>query len=601
MPDADLPPVLSAVIITRNDEPALRACLASICDHVDEIVVCVDTRVPGDATASARDFTDHVHTDPFPLWMDDPPRVHFADARNQAHAHATGDWCLVIDADELLEEAGLLRTAVARAHTDGFDAVAVRVDCWSDEGLGESYLATRLFRRTESIRWTFPVHNRLVGVRRVLESPCVIRSSYEGDGVLAAKARRAIPALRRLHDEAASPEERVHAAFYLCRSYSTLEDDEQVIRWGAVCRDLCPDEPAAASFWYALAMAVSRSEGFEAGVRLVDEALEHHPEFADLWHLRTTFDFVRWFHHGTRGTRYRSTQHTSWKYLANAHAAAGALGLPVTLPLPRSDAPAELPAPPPSGRRPVLWVLTTLWRRPALTAVTLRHYAGLRADLAEHIDLRLLAVGSEGEVSRAPAERHGWQYVEHANRPLGAKHNALLDVVRDSGEADAVLIIGSDDFLAADYVLRCASDIASGAAVVGLADLAFLDAARGRAVRWPGYVGTLREGEPVGAGRCISRRALEAVNWRLWDDHLDSGLDGSMWARLCAVRSLGRVVVHRLADGYPAFDVKASDNIVGFETIAGAEGVEALPDDWVRDHFGAELADALAGLASSGA
>jgi len=601
MSQAKRPPTITAVIITRNDEPALRACLASIRDHVDEIVVCVDTRVPGDAKALARELTPHVHTAPFPLWQDDPPHIHFADARNQAHAHATGDWCLVIDADEQLEEAALLRTAVARAHAGDFDGVAVRVDCWSDDGLGESYLATRLFRRCDRIRWVYPVHNRLVGVERVLESPCVIRSSYEGDGVLAAKARRALPALTKLYDEATSPEERVHAAFYLCRTYGTLEQDEEVIRWGDVCRRLCPDEPAAASFWYALAVAVSRSQGFEAGVRLVDEALQHHPEFADLWHLRMTFDFVRWFHFGTRGRRYRSVQHATWKYLANAGAASGALGLPVVLPPPGPSPAAPRPPRRPGEPRPVVWVLTTLWRRHALTAVTLGYYARLRAELTEQVDLRLLAAGSEGETTRSLAGRHGWRYVEHANRPLGAKHNALLAVVRDDGEADAVLVIGSDDFLAGDYVLRCTADVSAGADVVGLADLAFLDASSGRAVRWPGYAGTPREGEPVGAGRCISRRALEAAGWRLWDDDLDRGLDGSMWARLCAVRSIGRVHVHWMRDGYPAFDVKASHNIVGFDDVARADGAEELPAGWVREQFGDELADALASLSEEDA
>lgn len=84
-------PLLSAALIVRDEERFLEACLRSLLDRVDEIVV-VDTgstdrtrEIAGDLGARVLDF----------CWVDD-----FAAARNAAVDAARGEWVLYIDADE---------------------------------------------------------------------------------------------------------------------------------------------------------------------------------------------------------------------------------------------------------------------------------------------------------------------------------------------------------------------------------------------------------------------------------------------------------------------------------------------------------------------
>ena len=81
---------LSAVLAVRNEEPMLERGL-ELLRFCDEIVVVVDSR-SGDRTEEiARRHTDRV-------WVED--FRDFAALKNAAIERATGDWVLMVDADE---------------------------------------------------------------------------------------------------------------------------------------------------------------------------------------------------------------------------------------------------------------------------------------------------------------------------------------------------------------------------------------------------------------------------------------------------------------------------------------------------------------------
>lgn len=93
-------PRLSVVVITLNEEDRIRECLASVA-WADEIVV-VDAGSEDKTVTLAREFTDHVM---IRAWDG------FAAQKNFGIAHATGEWVLSLDADELVEPA--LRDEIA--------------------------------------------------------------------------------------------------------------------------------------------------------------------------------------------------------------------------------------------------------------------------------------------------------------------------------------------------------------------------------------------------------------------------------------------------------------------------------------------------------
>lgn len=93
---------LSVVMIVRNESANLPACLETV-RWADEIVI-VDGGSHDDTVAIARGYTDKVYIEP--EWRG------YGVQRQRAQAHASGDWILMLDADERVTPE--LRVEIAR-------------------------------------------------------------------------------------------------------------------------------------------------------------------------------------------------------------------------------------------------------------------------------------------------------------------------------------------------------------------------------------------------------------------------------------------------------------------------------------------------------
>lgn len=145
----------SAVLITRNEETAIDACLRSIRGLVDEIVV-LDTGSSDQTRQRATDAGARViDTD----WRDD-----FSAARNEASAHARGHWILSIDADERIVEGS--REELIRLLAD---AARMAYHLWLRPGAAFTpYRQIRLFRNHPDIRFDGRIRESVVpSIRRL--------------------------------------------------------------------------------------------------------------------------------------------------------------------------------------------------------------------------------------------------------------------------------------------------------------------------------------------------------------------------------------------------------------------------------------------------
>lgn len=88
-------PTISLCMIVKNEEHFLEQCLQSVQGLVDEIII-VDTGSTDKTKEIAQKFTAKVFDF---QWCDD-----FSAVRNESLKHATGDWILVLDADETMAE-----------------------------------------------------------------------------------------------------------------------------------------------------------------------------------------------------------------------------------------------------------------------------------------------------------------------------------------------------------------------------------------------------------------------------------------------------------------------------------------------------------------
>lgn len=153
-------PRLSLCVVARDEEELLPGLLASVRGAVDELVL-VDTGSADGTRALAREAGAVVVEQP---WRDD-----FSAPRNLALAHATGDFVLVLDADErLVPGAGAaIRRALRDAAFDvGFVRLhnADRLDAAPEDvvagraRLGQPGLLPRLLRRAGGLRYEGVVH-----------------------------------------------------------------------------------------------------------------------------------------------------------------------------------------------------------------------------------------------------------------------------------------------------------------------------------------------------------------------------------------------------------------------------------------------------------
>ncbi|MEB3828304.1 glycosyltransferase [Phormidium sp. CCY1219] len=144
---------LSLCAIAYNEERTLPKCLESVKTLVDETIV-VDTGSSDRTVEIAREFGAQVHHFP---WCND-----FAAARNESLKYATGDWILVLDADETLipEIIPQIKSAIrGGAKSTPIPYILIHL-IRKEVGATQSpySLVSRLFRNHPDIQFERPYH-----------------------------------------------------------------------------------------------------------------------------------------------------------------------------------------------------------------------------------------------------------------------------------------------------------------------------------------------------------------------------------------------------------------------------------------------------------
>ncbi len=147
-------PRLSLCMIVRNEEANLPRCLESVRGVVEEIIV-VDTGSTDRTVEIAQHYGARVYSFE---WCDD-----FAKARNESLKYATGDWILVLDADEALDprdRSRLRKLLRDREATAFLMSIHSPVD---DRPSSRAVINTfpRLFRNGLGLRFEGRVHEQL--------------------------------------------------------------------------------------------------------------------------------------------------------------------------------------------------------------------------------------------------------------------------------------------------------------------------------------------------------------------------------------------------------------------------------------------------------
>ncbi|MBD2254908.1 tetratricopeptide repeat protein [Nostoc parmelioides] len=138
---------LSLCMIVKNEATALPKCLSSVVNVVNEIVV-LDTGSQDGTPHIARQFGAEVYDF---VWCND-----FSIARNTALKYVTGDWVLVLDADETLTPGIVPHLKNAIASEEYLLVNLVRQEVGAEQS--PYSLVSRLFRHHPAIRFERPYH-----------------------------------------------------------------------------------------------------------------------------------------------------------------------------------------------------------------------------------------------------------------------------------------------------------------------------------------------------------------------------------------------------------------------------------------------------------
>ena len=142
-------PTVSLCMIVKDEEDFLPQCLQSAGDVVDEIVL-VDTGSSDATLEIARSFKAKVFQHE---WKED-----FSDARNVSLKHATSDWILYLDADEVLDQKSAQMLPEILNRTEHFGLFFCIYNINANGSILSKQYTVRLFRNLEGVRFAGKIH-----------------------------------------------------------------------------------------------------------------------------------------------------------------------------------------------------------------------------------------------------------------------------------------------------------------------------------------------------------------------------------------------------------------------------------------------------------
>ncbi|MEE9554164.1 MAG: tetratricopeptide repeat protein [candidate division Zixibacteria bacterium] len=239
----DKPQKISLCMIVKNEEKFLPQCLKTVNGLYDELIV-VDTGSTDRTMEIAAEFGGKIYQHP---WEND-----FSLHRNQSIDYATGDWILILDADEELDPAehGMIRSVIKRRDIDAVSFVVYNKIQGGRTGFLNSH---RMFKNKNEYRYSGIVHNQLVMDGITLSSQ--LKVFHHGYGLseekMKAKGRRTEALLKKQLEE--NPDN-AFAHFNLAQIYRGLSEPEQCLEHAQKVIDILDPENLDRRHVYVMAL-----------------------------------------------------------------------------------------------------------------------------------------------------------------------------------------------------------------------------------------------------------------------------------------------------------------------------------------------------------
>ncbi|MBJ7455708.1 MAG: glycosyltransferase [Thermoleophilia bacterium] len=278
------PQRISLCMIMRDEEEHLARCLTSVQGVVDEIVI-VDTGSVDRSIEIAEGFGATIlHEE----WHGD-----FATPRNTGIDAATGDWILVLDADEELIDGARLKELL---HDEEIEGYCLREVNFIGEELGvESVVnsAFRLFRNRPAYRYDGALHEQIMGKVDPVGGVCTrfVGIEIHHYGYLEPTSRAKEKTDRNMAivmEEVARKPTDSFTLFNAGVEFQRIGDHETAL--GYFQRSF--NELASLKAYYAslllrnIVASLHSLERWDEALDVLSDALQAYPDFTDLYYLQ---------------------------------------------------------------------------------------------------------------------------------------------------------------------------------------------------------------------------------------------------------------------------------------------------------------------------
>jgi len=205
---------------------------------------------------------------------------------------------------------------------------------------------------------------------------------------------------------------------------------------------------------------------------------------------------------------------------------------------------------------------TPVWRRPQVFEICLKGLKRLQEYKPETFAVRPFFIVSEPAAAEQ-VERYGFDFIYWENKPLGLKKNMGLRYAMNSFDFDYLMEVGSDDLIANSLLDVLNPYFTQETPQITPQSVWFIDVVTGKAAFWTTSV-------VLGAGRCISRAALELFSpaYELWEPLINRGMDSHSWRNL-QKKGIGNILVPLRSRVYN-LDLKSEVNINSLDVFLPA-------------------------------
>lgn len=274
---------ISGVYIAKNEGKNIARSLESIQDAVDELIL-VDTGSTDNTVDIFKSYGGKVF---YQEWQDD-----FSAPRNLALSKTTGEWLILLDADESFSPATRqnIRAVIEQAAPDTQGLLIRMINYDKDTGNPQDeFYALRIVRNIPGLNYQGRIHEmihvgaeHLVAMQRVSGELLTIDHTGYTAGISQEKCRRNL-ALMQAAIAAGEPEERYYT--YLYESYAGLGDMKQALHYGWLDVDRGRQSITYATRSYRGLMSYYAKENSPEGknkrLQLVQKGVQDFPELPD--------------------------------------------------------------------------------------------------------------------------------------------------------------------------------------------------------------------------------------------------------------------------------------------------------------------------------